>query len=219
MKEEIKNIEKQIGYMKELYENIEMEQKNAYKILGYNYKNIVPYLDNYELKYRIKDYEYVKEILTKLDEKGIDITKKYFITDNIYLSIFGWNNSITFHFYVENDSWLYDNYIGSHSGINEWIFNLIKEEYDLFSGNSSYNHAFGTHTLNDYLRIIENKKEKYYDDRKYSVEQVVKNIENLINYFTDENNKTRNMIIDEINHKLNNMKKLIGDVKNENNNV
>ena len=215
MKEEIKNIEKQIGYMKGLYENIETEQKDAYKILGYDYKSIVPYLDNYELKYRIKDYEYVKEILTKLYEKGIDITKKYFITDNIYLSIFRWGNSITFHFYVENDGWLYDNYISSHSGINEWIFNLIKEEYDLFSGNSSYNYAFGTCTLNDYLRIIENKKEKYYDDRKYSVEQVVKNIENLINYFTDENNKTRNMIIDEINHKLNNMKKLIGEENEE----
>ena len=74
-------------------------------------------------------------------------------------------------------------------------------------------YAFGTCTLNDYLGIIENKKEKYYYDRKYSVEQVVKNIENLINYFTDENNKTRNMIIEEINHKLNNMKKLIGDDK------
>lgn len=211
MKEEIKKIEKQINYMKELYENIEMEQKDAYKILGYDYKNIVPYLDNYELKYRIKDYEYVKEILTKLDEKDIDITKKYFITDNIYLSIFRWANSFTFGFYVEDDSWLYDNYISSHIGINEWIFNLIKEEYDLFNGNSSYNYAFGTCTLNDYLGIIENKKEKYYDDRKYSVEQVAKNVENLINYFTDENNKTRNMIIEEINHKLNNMKKLIGE--------
>lgn len=211
MKEEIKNIEKQICYMKGLYENIESEQKDAYKILGYDYKSIVPCLNNYELKYRIKDYEYVKEILTKLDEKGIDITKKYFITDNIYLSIFRWNNSFTFGFYVEDDTWIYNNYIGSLSGINEWIFNLIKEEYDLFSGNSSYNYAFGTCTLNDYLRIIENKKEKYYSDRKYSVEQVVKNIENLINYFTDENNKTRNMIIDEINHKLNNMKKLIGE--------
>lgn len=211
MKEEIKNIEKQIGYMKGLYENIETEQNNAYKILGYDYKSIVPCLNNYELKYRIKDYEYVKEILTKLDEKGIDITKKYFITDNIYLSIFRWANSFTFGFYVEDDSWLYNNYIGSHSGINEWIFNLIKEEYDLFSGNSSYNYAFGTCTLNDYLRIIENKKEKYYSDRKYSTDQVVNNIENLINYFIDENNKTRNMIIDEINHKLNNMKKLIGE--------
>lgn len=211
MKEEIKNIEKQIGYMKKLYENIESEQKDAYKILGYDYKSIVPCLNNYELEYRIKDYEYVKEILTKLDEKGIDITKKYFITDNIYLSIFRWNNSFTFGFYVKDDNWIYNNYICSHSGIDKWIFNLIKEEYDLFSGNSSYNYAFGTCTLNDYLRIIENKKEKYYSDRKYSADQVINNIENLINYFTDENNKTRNMIIDEINHKLNNMKKLIGE--------
>lgn len=215
MKEEIKNIEKQIGYMKELYENIKKEQENAYKILGYDYKSIVPCLENYELKYRIKDYEYVKELLTKLDEKEIDITKKYFITNNIYLSIFRSANSFTFGFYVEDDSWIYNNYICSHSGINEWIFNLIKEEYDLFSGNSSYNYAFGTCTLNDYLRIIENKKEKYYSDRKYSVDQVVNNIENLINYFIDENNKTRNMIIDEINHKLNNMKKLIGEENEE----
>ena len=213
MKEEIEKIEKQIDYMKRLYENIEIEQENAYKTLGYDYKSIVPCLDNYELKYRIKDYEYVKEVLTKLNEKGIDITRKYFITDNIYLSVFRWGNSFTFCFYVEDDSWLYENYIESHSGINEWIFNLIKQEYDLFSGNSSYNYAFGTCTLNDYLRIIENKKERCCDDRNYSAEQVVKNIENLINYFTDENNKTRNIIIDEINHKLNNMKKLINEDK------
>lgn len=211
MKEEIKNIEDQINYMKGLCENIENEQNNAYKILGYDYKRIVPCLDNYELEYRIKDYEYVKEILTKLDERGVDITKKYYITDNIYLSVFIWENSFTFCFYVDDDIWLYENYISSHSGINEWIFNLIKEEYDLFSGNSSYNYAFGTCTLDDYLRIIENKKEKYYNDRKYSVDQVTNNIEHLIDYFTDENNKTRNMIIDEINHKLNNMKKLISE--------
>ena len=111
MKEEIKNIEKQIGYMKGLYENIETEQKDAYKILGYDYKSIVTCLDNYELKYRIKDYEYVKEILTKLDERGVDITKKYYITDNIYLSVFIWENSFTFRFYVDDDIWLYENYI------------------------------------------------------------------------------------------------------------
>ena len=211
MKEEIRNIAKQINYMKTLYEGIETEQKYAYKVLGYDYKSIVPYLDNYELECRIKDYEYIKEVLVELNEKGIDITKKYFITDNIYLSVFRRNNSLTFYFCVEDDSWIYEHFISSHSGIDKWIFNLIKEEYDLFSGNSSYNYAFGTCTLNDYLRIIENKKEKYYNDRKYSVEEVVKNIENLINYFTDENNKTRNIIIDEINHKLENMEKLISE--------
>ena len=95
-------------------------------------------------------------------------------------------------------------------GINEWIFNLIKEEYDLFSGNSSYNYAFGKTTLNDYLKKIENvSTEKYSNERPYTPEQVVKAIKNLIEFFTDEKNKTRNIIIDEINHKLENMKKLI----------
>ena len=37
----------------------------------------------------------------------------------------------------------------------------------------------------------------------------MKAIKSLINYFTDENNKTRNVIIAEINHKIANMKKLI----------
>ena len=115
---------------------------------------------------------------------------------------------ITFRFYVDDDSWFYENYISSHSGINEWIQKLICEEYDLFSGNSSYNYAFGTMTLDGYKRIIENKREEH-KDRRYKVEEVVKAIKSLINYFTDENNKTRNIIIEEINHKISNMKKLI----------
>jgi len=85
---------------------------------------------------------------------------------------------------------------------------LICEEYDLFSGNSSYNYAFGTTTLNGYKYMIENKREEY-KDRRYKTEEVVKAIKSLIYYFTDENNKTRNVIIDEINHKIENMKKLI----------
>lgn len=168
----------------------------------------IEYLKEYS-NYLIKDFEYIKEVLQKLDEEKIDLDKKYFITDNIYLSIMLWNNTFTFRFYVEDDSWLYDNYIQNHSGINEWIFSLIKEEYDLFSGNSSYNHALGTTTLSDYLRIIENRKKDDYSNRPYTAEQIVKNIKNLIEYFTDENNKTRNIVVDEINHKLENMKKLI----------
>jgi hypothetical protein len=116
---------------------------------------------------------------------------------------------LTFHFFVDDDSWFYENYISSHSGINEWIQKLICEEYDLFSGNSSYNYAFGTMTLDGYKRVIENGKENYWSDRKYKVEDVVKAIKSLINYFTDEKNETRNTIINEINHKFENMKKLI----------
>lgn len=206
-KELIEKNNKAIEYLREYSNYLEQAHDKCYK-LGYQYSNLIP--NNYDVEKKIKDFEYIKEVLQKLDEENIDLDKKYFITDNIYLSIMLYNNTFTFYFCVEDDSWLYNNYIGSHSGINEWIFNLIKEEYDLFSGNSSYNYAFGMTTLNDYLRIIENvSTEKYSNKRPYSVEQVIIAIKNLINYFTDENNKTRNIIIDEINHKLENMKKLI----------
>ena len=208
-KEEINKIEKKINLLNEYANYLEEKHNEAYKIDCLYADDLIP--KNYEIEYKIKDYEYLKEVLEKLEEENIDITKKYFITENIYLSVFVWGKDLTFHFYIDDDSWLYDNFISSHSGINEWIQELIEQEYDLFSGNSSYNYAFGTCTLKDYRRIIENKKEKYYDKKKYSVEQVVKNIIELIKYFTDENNKIRNIIIDEINHKFSKMKKLIED--------
>lgn len=215
MSEEIEKIEKQIDYIKKIYDYIKNEKDTAYKIFGYDYKSKLPIFDDYKLEHTIKDYEYLKEVLIELKKEKIDITKKYFITDNIYLQVSLWNDNFTFGFYIDNDSWFYENYISSHSGINEWIDNLVCKEYDLFSGNSPYNYAFGTLTMNDYRNRIENKKEKYYSDRKYKVENVVKSIKNLINYFTDENNKTREIIVDEINHKIENMKKLIGG-NNEN---
>lgn len=211
MNEEIEKLEKQIEYIKKIYDFIISEKDNAYKILGYDYKQKMPIFDYYELEHRIKDYEYLKEVFIELKKENIDITKEYFITDNIYLSVFLWGDTITFHFYVDNDSWFYENYISSHSGINEWIDKLVCEEYDLFSGNSSYNYAFGTLTMNGYRNIIENKKEKFYSDRKYKVEDVVKAIKSLIEYFTDEQNETRNIIIEEITHKIENMKKLLKD--------
>lgn len=61
--------------------------------------------------------------------------------------------------------------------------------------------------------MIENVSiEKYSNKRPYSTEKVVKSIKELIKYFTDETNKTRNIIIDEIEHKLENMKKLIESI-------
>lgn len=211
MNEEIEKLEKQIEYIKKIYDFIISEKDNAYETFGYDYKQKMPIFDYYELEHRIKDYEYLKEVFIELKKENIDITKKYFITDNIYLSVFLWGDTITFHFYIDNDSWFYENYISSHSGINEWIDKLVCEEYDLFSGNSSYNYAFGTVTMNGYRNIIENKKEKFYSNRKYKVEDVVKAIKSLIEYFTNEQNETRNVIIEEITHKIENMKKLIKD--------
>lgn len=204
----IKKTKKALEYLNDYKECLEEVQDKCDK-LGCGYSHLIPYNNDY-IENKIEDFEYIKEVLQKLNEEKIDLNKQYFITDDIYLQIMLWNNTVTFYFFIENDSWIYENYISSYMGINEWIFNLIKEEYDLFSGNSSYNYAFGKTTLNDYLKKIENvSTEKYSNERPYTPEQVVKAIKNLIEFFTDEKNKTRNIIIDEINHKLENMKKLI----------
>lgn len=213
-KELIEKTNKALEYLNE-YSNYLAKMGDKCHKLGYEYEHLIP--KKYDIEDKIKDYEYIKEVLQRLNEEKIDLSKKYFITNNIYLCIMQWGTNFSFSFYIENDSWLYENYINSHSGINEWIFNLIKQEYDLFSGNSSYSYAFGTTTMNDYLRIIENvNTEKYGYKRPYSAEQVVTAIKSLIEYFTDENNRTRNIIIDEINHKLENMKKLMIKIERHN---
>ena len=209
MLEEIEKVEKKISLLREYYDYLEVKHKEAYRLDHLYCDSLIP--SNRKVGYKIKDLEYIKEVLKKLVENDIDITKEYFITDNIYLQVYLWGDNFTFYFYVENDGWIYDNYISSHSGINEWIDKLIKDEYDLFSCNSGYNHAFGCWTLDNYKMRIENKKENYYDDRKYSSDTVVGYIKELINFFTDENNKIRNVIVEEVNRELDNMKKLIDE--------
>ena len=119
-------------------------------------------------------------------------------------------------FYLENDNWLYQNYIDSHSGITEWLNDFINELYELYSGNSRYCYAFGTCSLKDYKRIIENEnKDDYSSEKRYSVEQVVKNIKNLIEYFNDKENKVRNAIIEDIEERFEKLHKLLGSEDDE----
>ena len=207
-KEEIEKVEKAIKYANEYCDYLNNKHEKLYKECGYEYSNVIP--SDHDTKRKIKQLEYLKEVLLKLNEENIDLNEKYFITDNIYLHIFLWNNSITFMFYLEDDKWLYENYIDSHSGLNEWINDYINELYELYSGNSRYCHAFGTCSLKDYKRIIENEnKDKYSSEKRYSVEQVVKNVKNLIEYFTDEKNETRNAIIEDINARFDKLHTLL----------
>lgn len=207
-KELIEKVDKALKYANEYKEYLEDNHKAIYKDCGYEYESIIP--SDYEARKTIKELEYLKEVLTKLDEENINLKDKYFITDNIYLSIFLWNNKITFMFCLENDSWLYENYIDSHSGITEWLNDFINELYELYSGNSRYCNAFGTCSLKGYRRIIENEnKDEYSSEKRYSVEQVVKNIKNLIEYFTDEKNEIRNAIIEDIEQRFNKLHTLL----------
>ena len=207
-KEEIEKIDKALKYANEYCDYLDKKHSECYSECGFDYENIIP--NNYDAKKKVKQLEYIKEILLKLNEENIDLKEKYFITDNIYLQIFLWNNSITFMFYLQDDNWLYQNYIDSHSGITEWLNDYINELYELYSGNSGYCYAFGTCSLKDYRRIIENEnKDNYSNEKRYSVEQVVKNVKNLIEYFTDEKNETRNAIIEDINARFDKLHKLV----------
>ena len=208
--EEIEKIDKALKYANKYKEYLEDNHKTIYKDCGYEYASIIP--SDYEIRKTIKELEYLKEVLTKLDEENINLKDKYFITDNIYLSIFICGRKLSFYFYIEDDSWLYENYINSHSGLNEFIDDYINELYELYSGNSRYCHAFGTCSLKDYRRIIENEnKDEYSSEKRYSVEQVVKNIKNLIEYFTDEKNEIRNAIIEDINVRFDKLHTLLED--------
>ena len=213
-KEYIEKVDKALKYANEYSDYLDKKHSECYNECGYDYQNIIP--NNYDVKKKIKQLEYIKEVLLKLNEENIDLKEKYFITDNIYLQIFLWNNSITFMFYLENDNWLYQNYIDSHSGITEWLNDFINELYELYSGNSRYCYAFGTCSLKDYKRIIENEnKDDYSSEKRYSVEQVVKNIKNLIEYFNNKENKVRNAIIEDIEERFEKLHKLLGSEDNE----
>lgn len=212
-KELIEKIDKALKYAKEYSEYLEKKRNECHDECGIDYEDIIPY--NSGAEKNVKNLEYIKEVLLKLDEENIAIDKKYFIMANIYLEISLWNRRITFNFYVEDDRWLYNNYIDSHSGITEWLNDFINELYKLYNGNSSYCYALGICSLNDYKRIIENEnKDKYSSEKRYSVNEVVTTIKKLIEFFTDDKNEIRNAIIEDVEQrfkKLHNLVEKAGD--------
>ena len=84
MEEEIIKLENKIKDVKEIYDYLENKEKEFYKKYDFGSQK---YTDN-KLKWYIEDLEYLKNIFIKLKEEQIDITKKYYIMDNIYLSFF-----------------------------------------------------------------------------------------------------------------------------------
>lgn len=204
---DIEKLEKKIELAKECAEYLDKKHRESYEL---DYDAFIP--DGYNMKKKIKNFEYLKEVLTILTEKGIDVEEKYKIMDDIYLSI-DVDHDAYFYFYIEDYGWIYNNYISSVSGINEWLFDTIANVYDLYSGNSSYNYAFGTMSLKGYRRNIENKPKDDYSDRPYTAKQVANAIEKLIEFFTDKENSTRNAIVKDLEYKFNTMKKLIKETE------
>lgn len=152
------------------------------------------------IKYK-EELESKLKLYQMLSDKGIDTDIRYYLTDNIYLSL----SDLRPYFHMTGDSWIYNNYINSWSGINEWITDLIDSEYSLFSGNSPYCHAFNTMTIKEIFGVIEN--EKADNSKKVTL------IENLVE-FTKKNGKFKeihNQVVKAVDFKLNMMKEGLGD--------
>lgn len=90
-------------------------------------------------------------------DENIYLGEEYYLTDNIYFSMSHMNGNLSCYFYINDDSWLYDNFISSHSGCNDWITEFINQQYSLLSGNSAYSYAWGTKSLKDLFEQIKMK--------------------------------------------------------------
>lgn len=205
-KKHIELIEKKIQLAEEYANYLEEKNMELYKLDSLD--NFIP--NDYKIREKIEDLEYIKEVLERLTEKGIDVGEKYKITDNTYLSI-SVRHNIEMYAGVDDEmeGFLYNYYIGSHSGIHEWFEEVLAEAYDLYSGNSDYNFALGTMSLKEHFRNVENKPKDDYSKRPHSAETVADEIESIINFFKEKNNKIRKAIVKDIDFKFKLLKELI----------
>lgn len=201
----IETLQKEIEYLIAKEKQVDEESSFLYK------NGLKDLIDNklFPSDYRYKtlrmNLERSLEFYVLLEKEGIDIDKQYFLTDDIYLSF--WHNMgcLHAHFNMKDGSWVYENYINSWSGINEWINALISEEYELFSGNSSYCHAFGTVSMEEIFSVIEDKEHKFDIDRK------VKLVKNLVE-FTKEDGQFKDIrkpVVEMLEFRFNKMKENI----------
>lgn len=192
LKNEIELLERKMNEADELHDSL---YRNHYEEIREVFKR------SYEIRKVKEELEKKLELYQMLTEKQIDTNKKYYLVDDIYLSV----SDLRPYFYIEDGQWIYDNYINSWSGMNEWITELISQEYSLFSGNSPYCHAFNTMDIEDIFRCIENEEVK--NSRKLEL------IENLVE-FTKENGKFQSIhdkVVKLIKFKLGMMKEYIED--------
>ena len=94
----------------------------------------------------------------------------------IYLS-YDERSAISAYCYIDGGGWIYENYISSWSGMNEWITDMISEKAALYTGNSGYSHAFGTYELKYALNNLGKSETK--NDEKI---KIIKWINSLLTY-------------------------------------
>lgn len=204
----IETLQKEIEYLKNKEKQVEDEHTFLYKNnLGTLRNNHKLFPSGYEYKILRTNLEKNLEFYIALEKEGIDIDKTYPFMDNIFLDFWDSNGHLNAYFTLKDDSWFYDNFIDSHSGLSEWINDLINEEYELFSGNSSYCHAFGTMGLKDIFTYIEDKEYKNPIDKK------VRLVKNLIEFTKEDGNykDIRKAVVEMLEFRFNKMKEVIVD--------
>lgn len=207
MNKTIEKLQKEIEYLKAKQEQVKEENQLLYKSKFDDLRESQLFPDDYKYRLLKEELERSLEFYIALEKEEIDIDRTYFLTNNIYLTFWHSRGCLIAHFNIEDDGWLYDNFINSWSGINEWINDLINEEYSLFSGNSSYCHAFGTMDLKDIFRIIEDKEHKIDIDRK------VKLVKNLIEFTKEDGQfkEIRKSVVEMLEFRFKKMKESIED--------
>ena len=190
LKNEIEFLERKMNEADELGKSL---YRNKFEELRSLFKS------SYEIEKVKEKLEKKLELYQMITEKGIDTNKNYYLLEGIYLSF----DNLEPYFYIEGGGWIYDNYINSWSGMNEWINDLIDQEYSLFSGNSPYCHAFNTMSMSEIFSYIKNEEKP--NETKLSL------IENLVE-FTKEDGKFQsihNKVVKSIKFKLDMMKENI----------
>lgn len=200
--------EKQIELLKKEIEFLDSKIEDCKEVDKFLYNSdfddlIGLFTPPYKLKEKKNQLQTKLKVYKLLTESNIDVDKDYYLFEDVYLSISG----LRPFFYVDGGQWIYDNYINSWSGINEWVTDLIDTEYTLFSGNSSYCHAFGTSSLKDIFETIESSKT-----------DPVKKASLLINLveFTKEDGKYKDLrekVVKMIQFRFNVMKELLSNEK------
>lgn len=207
MNKTIETLQKEIEYLTKKEEQAEEEYNMFYK----NGLNDLMHNELFPNKYAYeslrKNTEKTLEFYTILEKEGIDINKEYYLTDDIYLYFYLNGKSLSATFNIKNKGWIYYNYINSWSGINEWLNDLINEEYTLLSGNSSYCHAWNTTSIKEIFDIVEDK------ENKIDINTRIEMIKNLIE-FTKKDGKfedVRKNVVEMIEFRLAKMKEMIDE--------
>ncbi|HSH51196.1 MAG TPA: hypothetical protein VK982_05690 [Bacteroidales bacterium] len=166
LKEHKEKVEGMIGELEKMIELID-EKRTLYYQKGWEFirSNVLPNsygIEKGELSMLKKELTLVNLLIEKYGENKEDdiIYNNEDYGVEIRLSLHPYK-TISMGIYLESKgNWLYNNYISSHSGLNEWSREQVNQKVSLYIGHSEYSHAFGTYTVETVLRMIADLKEE-----------------------------------------------------------